>query len=134
MHTPLKYFKKYRNQGQTLKILQVFNRIQWRSCQQEQLLRLTLCFLTISSDVLRVCFYEIANHAKINGAIEVFFFWEIFFARLFKCILFLALPAPTLMSAVHLSKEDTTRGRIRRNTHLHAHWWSNVQCVYKLLS
>ena len=32
--------------------------------------------------------------------------------------LFLALPAPTLMSAVQLSKEDTTRGRIRRSTHL----------------
>ena len=38
---------------------------------------------------------------------------QIFFARLSKCILFLALPAPTLMSAVHLSMEDTTRGRIR---------------------
>ena len=43
---------------------------------------------------------------------------EIFFARLSKCILFVALPTPTLMSAVHLSKEDTTRGRIRRSTHL----------------
>ena len=53
------------------------------------------------SDVLRACFYEIANHAKIN------------IGRRTICILFLALPAPTLMSAVHLSKEDTTRGRIR---------------------
>ena len=28
---------------------------------------------------------------------------EIFFASLSKCILFLTLPAPTLMSAVHLA-------------------------------
>ena len=43
---------------------------------------------------------------------------EIFFARLSKCILFVALPAPTLMSAVHLSKEDTTeeRGPPRMNS------------------
>ena len=85
------------------------------------------------SDVLRVCFSEIANHAKMEQK-ECLSLLEIFFPRLSKCILFLALPAPTLMSAVHLSKENTTRGRIRRSTHLHGHWWSNVQCVYKLLS
>ena len=65
------------------------------------------------SDVLRVCFSEIANHDKMNGAKDVSLIAGNIFARLSKCILLLALPAPTLMSAVHLSKEETTRGRIR---------------------
>ena len=86
------------------------------------------------SDVLRACFYEIANHAKINGAKGVSLIAGNIFCKTVQMHSVFSSACSYVMSAVHLSKEDTTRGRIRRSTHLHGHWWSNVQCVYNLLS
>ena len=70
------------------------------------------------SDVLRACFYEIANHAKINGAKGV----SLIAGNIFcKTVEMHSVGSSACSYAdvrcAFIKKEDRTRGRIRRSTH-----------------